>query len=117
MTAQARYDAAHTYLTECMLDPTPDAVEQLVEAFTPALAIMCERGYEKDGSTWKEGGWRSQLVDIRKKFKRIWFHGWIHGDFRPDHSIDMINYLGYYLRLGGKGDPWGTWGDPGDGEE
>jgi hypothetical protein len=93
-------------------DPTPDAVGQLLEAFVPCLRIMCERGYDPTGATWREGGWRSQLVDVRKKFKRLWFHGWIKGRFVPDHGFDLINYVGYYQRLQMNGKPWGEWGEP-----
>jgi hypothetical protein len=104
--------SASRFMTDCGLAPTEDAVGQLVEVFLPCLRIMCERGYDPTGATWKEGGWRSQLVDIRKKFSRMWFHGWIHGEFRPDHGTDLINYVGYYQRLGMKGHPWGKWGEP-----
>jgi hypothetical protein len=93
-------------------DPTPDAVAQLTDVFVPCLRIMCERGYDPTGATWREGGWRSQLVDIRKKFKRLWFHGWIKGRFVPDHGFDLINYVGYYQRLEMTGEPWGEWGEP-----
>ena len=93
-------------------NPTPDAVEQLTDVFVPCLEIMCERGYDPTGASWRSGGWRSQLVDIRKKFTRLWFHAWIKGRFVKDHPIDMINYLGYFIRLEMKGEPWGDWGEP-----
>jgi hypothetical protein len=105
---------AETFLRDIGLTPTPDAVRQLVDAFVPCLRIMTERGYESDGSTWKEGGWRSQLVDVRKKFARLWFHGWRQGIFKPDHPLDLINYAGFYYRLGMSGKPWGDWGEPED---
>jgi hypothetical protein len=110
-------DAAYTFFDQVGFMPTPDAVCQLVEVFLPCLAIMCERPYDPHGRTWREGGWRSQLVDIRKKFKRLWYHGWLQGKFVLDHPQDMINYLGFYIRLANEGEPWGDWGSPGSIEE
>jgi hypothetical protein len=106
-------DAAYTFLSENGLDPTPDAVAQLTDVFLPCLKIMCERGYDPNGETWKAGGWRSMLVDAKKKFDRMWYFGWLRGEFHPDHPIDAINFLGFYYRLHLSGKPWGTWGDPG----
>lgn len=37
--------AAERFLTDCGLPLVPDAVDQLAEAFLPALQIICERGY------------------------------------------------------------------------
>ncbi|SRR6266496_1661438 len=105
-------DAAYTFMDAVGLSPTPDAVAQLTDVFVPCLRIMCERGYDPSGATWQEGGWRSQLIDIRKKFSRLWFHGWIKGVFRSDHGYDLINYVGYYQRLAMRGRPWGSWGEP-----
>jgi|SRR5262252_2515472 len=104
---------ARDFLREMGIEqPTPDAIGQLMEVFVPCLRIMCERGYDPTGASWRSGGWRSQLVDIRKKFTRLWFHAWIKGRFVKDHPIDMINYLGYFIRLEMKGEPWGDWGEP-----
>lgn len=107
-----KMDATDEFFKAMGLTPTPDAMEQLLEVFVPCLRIMCERGYDPTGATWREGGWRSQLVDVRKKFKRLWFHGWIHGRFVPDHGFDLINYTGYYQRIAMSGKPWGEWGEP-----
>jgi hypothetical protein len=107
-----RETMAVMFLENMGLTPTPDAVGQLLEVFFPCLAIMCSRGYDPNGATWREGGWRSQLVDARKKFKRLWFHGWIKGIFIPDHGWDLINYVGYYQRIAMRGAPWGEWGEP-----
>ena len=109
-------DAIDEFFKAMELTPTPDAREQLISVFVPCLEIMCSRGYDPDGATWREGGWRSQLVDIRKKFSRLWFHGWIRGEFRPDHGFDLINYVGYYQRLAMGGKPWGSWGQPEEGD-
>jgi hypothetical protein len=111
-TAIAR-TAALEFLDQCGLVPTPDAIDQLTEVFLPCLAIICNRGYEPNGKLWREGGWRSLLVDIRKKFSRLWRHGWIEAKFIPDHSLDLINYTGFYYRQKHKGEPWGDWGEPG----
>jgi hypothetical protein len=112
--AENDQDRAWKFMVDCGLDPTPDAADQLAEVFLPCLRIMCERGYDPNGANWREGGWRSQLVDTRKKFKRLWFHAWIKGKFVPDHGFDMINYIGFYQRLKLSGEPWGDWGEPED---
>ena len=105
--------AAVRFLKEVgVADPTLDAVKQLIDVFVPCLKIMCERGYDPTGATWREGGWRSQLVDVRKKFSRLWRHGWLEGRFVPDHSLDLINYTGFYHRIQMQGKPWGEWGEP-----
>ena len=109
-----RRKAAQEFLEECCLIPTPDAIDQLVEAFLPALAIMCERGYDPEGATWREAGWRGQLMEIRKKTHRLWHRSWLHGRFDADSAIDLLNYAGFYLRLKNKGMPWGAWGEPGN---
>jgi hypothetical protein len=114
----SNYDAVLQFFkSQGIDDPTPDAIGQLLEVFVPCLQIMCERGYDPTGKTWRQGGWRSQLVDIRKKFSRLWFHGWIKGRFVPDHGFDLINYVGYYQRLQMKGMPWGEWGEPEESEQ
>jgi hypothetical protein len=110
-------DAAFKFMDECGLVPTPDAVDQLIEAFLPALAIMCERGYAPNGATWRASGWRGQLYEVRKIVGRLWFHSWQQRNFKPDSAIDGINYLGFYLRLQGHGLPWGELGEPDELEE
>jgi hypothetical protein len=108
-------DAAHEFLERCCLTPTPDAVDQLVDAILPALRIMCERGYDPEGGSWRESGWMGQMAEIRKRASRLVHHSWRHGRFDFGDAVDMINYCGFYLRLEGKGKPWGEWGEPGDG--
>ena len=107
-------EAARKFLRSIGLNPTPDAVEQLAEVFVPALKIMCDRGYNPNGETWRKGGWRGQLLEIRKKCDRLWERSWLHGAFDYDSARDLVNYAGFYLRLGGKGEPWGELGAPGD---
>lgn len=97
------------------MTPTPDAIDQLLLAFVPALRIMIERGYDPNGATWREGGWRGILHEMRKKMSRLWFYSWIHGTFHADSGLDMINYGGFYVRLACSGMPWGSWGEPGSG--
>ncbi len=106
-------DAAVEFLDRCSLTPTPDAVDQLVEAFLPALEIMCKRGYDPDGKTWRKAGWRGQLMEIRKKTERLWHRSWLHGAFDHDSAIDLLNYAGFYIRLRASGPSWGEWGEPG----
>jgi hypothetical protein len=102
-----------TYLEACGLKPTPDAIAQLRDAFLPALQIMCERGYDPDGQTWKGKGWRNLVRDIMNKSERLRFHSWTNSRFDKDSAIDLINYCGFYVRLENQGEPWGTWGAPG----
>ena len=105
--------AAQEFLEKAGLEPTPDAIEQLVFAFLPALQIMCVRGYDPEGLTWRAEGWRGMLWKIHDKFGRIWFFGWKRGKFHPDSVIDLINYSGFYYRTGHDGPEWGTRGEPG----
>jgi hypothetical protein len=107
-------DAAADFMTECGLDPTPDAIGQLAEVFLPCLKIMCERGYDPDGLTWKAEGWRGMVWKARDKMTRLWFHAWGNGNDHPDSAVDCINYLGFYIRLrNGIGSEWGDRGAPG----
>lgn len=99
------------FMMSCGLTPTPDAADQLYRAFLPCLEIMCSRPWDPEGSTWRESGVLGILTDIRKKFSRLWERGWKHGRRHDDSALDLINYLGFYLRS----DPnsgWGEWGDP-----
>ena len=106
--------AARTFFKEMGIDdPTPDAIGQLLIAFMPSLRIMCERGYDPNGLTWRASGWRGQIQEIRKKTDRLWLRGWLRGRFDADSAKDIINYAGFYLRLRGEGQPWGDWGEPG----
>jgi hypothetical protein len=106
--------AARQFFKELGIDdPTPDAIAQLLVAFMPSLRIMCERGYDRNGLTWRASGWRGQIQEMRKKMDRLWLRGWLKGNFDPDSARDMINYAGFYLRLGGQGKPWADWGEPG----
>ncbi len=111
------YSAAYSYFKAHGLKPTPDAIAQLEDVFLPCLAIMCSRGYDPNGLTWKAEGWRGMIWKIRDKSDRLWFHGWKQGRFVPDHALDLINYAGYYFRLAHMGSPWGTRGEPGSSED
>lgn len=105
--------AAITFLDECGIVPVNDAVDQLVEVFLPCLAIICSRGYDPDGGTWRESGWRGMLWEVQKKSRRIWYKGWKRGVFHGDSVLDLINTAGFYFRLKHTGKPWGKWGKPG----
>lgn len=107
--------SAEVFLVECGQTPTPDAIRQLVDAFLPALTVMCKRGYNPDGETWKKGGWRGLLFELRKKTERMWHRSWTNDQFDDDSPIDMINYAGFYYRFRCEGLPWGEWGEPGAG--
>jgi hypothetical protein len=105
-------DAAYTFFERIGLTPTPDAMEQLLEVFLPCLKIMCERGYDPDGESWRDKGWRNQVIEILERADRIHFNCWTHS--RPDenNTRDIINYAGFLLRSDWKNE-WGKWGEPG----
>jgi hypothetical protein len=107
---------AEAFIRRCGLTPTQDAIEQLAFAFLPALQVMCdpERDYPQDGSLWKGTGWRGLLIDIRKKFGRLWYRGWKQGRFFADDPLDLMTFLGMYYRLANSGEPWGEYGEPGN---
>jgi hypothetical protein len=105
------HDAAEDFLRKVGLDPTPDAVGQLAEAFLPALRIMCSRPWDPNGRTWRQAGRLGALADCRKKFMRLWERGWSNGKRHDDSAIDLLNYIGFYLRADAK--RWGDWGEPG----
>lgn len=106
-------DAAFSFMQSCGIDPTPDAVGQLVEVFIPCLRIMSERPYDPDGSTWRAHGWRGCLWSAKGKMERLWFLAWRRGIIHEDSAADAINFLGFYLRSIHNDPPWGEWGPPG----
>jgi hypothetical protein len=121
MAERTPREAAYKFLSSCGLEPTPDAVGQLVEAFLPCLSKMCdpEHPWDPNGGTWRESGTMGALTDIRKKFKRFWYRAWImrapHNDpAAVDSAIDGINFFGFWLRSSDDG--WNEWGEPGSGE-
>lgn len=103
--------AARLFMEELLMEPTQDAVEQMLQVFVPCLRIMCERGWDPNGGTWRRSGVLGILSDVRKKFERLWERGWINGKRHDDSAYDLINYVGMYLRS--KDDRWGSWGEPG----
>lgn len=104
--------AAMQFMSSCGLEPTSDSLDQLTFAFLPALRIMCERGYDPNGQTWKRKGWRGLVCDILNKAGRLKFHSWTNNDFDPDSAADIINFAGFYYRMQNEGAPWGEWGEP-----
>ncbi len=104
-------DAAFDFMTKCGLEPTPDAIGQLTEVFLPCLRIMCERGYDPEGKTWRSHGWRGNLFYFLAKAGRAKQKAWIRGRYDEDSIRDAINYGGFYLRCN-REDPWGEYGDP-----
>lgn len=106
-------DAAFDFMRKLGLDPTPDAIGQLSGPFAEALRIMCERGYDREGRTWKVKGWRGLVHDILNKANRLKFHSWDHSRFDGDSAIDLINGAGFYWRQNNEGPEWGDWGIPG----
>lgn len=106
-------DAAIEFMERCGLEPTRDAIDQLAEVFLPCLRIMTTRGYDPDGETWRAEGWKGIIGKILDKSNRIWYHGWKHGRFHDDSVLDLINFAGFYRRLGHTGEAWGVRGEPG----
>jgi hypothetical protein len=104
--------AAKVFLESIGLDPTPDTIDQLALAFVPALRIISERGYDPNGKSWRECGWRGQVYEIIKRCKRLMFNSWSNNRFDANNAVDLINYAGFYLRMKNIGRPWGEWGDP-----
>jgi hypothetical protein len=74
---------------------------------------MCRRGYDPDGKTWREKGWKGLVHDILNKSGRIRFHSWKHNRFDIDSARDLINFCGFYVRQQNEGKKWGKWGKPG----
>ncbi len=114
MDNEAAREAAYDYFRKVgIMEPTPDMIGQMTDAFLPCLRIMYERGYDPEGSTWRNKGWRGLVHDILNKAGRLKFHSWRHSRFDPDSARDIINFAGFYLRLENQGRPWGEWGEPG----
>jgi hypothetical protein len=105
-------DTAHQFLLDAGIEPTPDAVGQLLNVFVPCLRIMCERPYNPAGETWRAHGWRGCLFHAKGKMERLWEMAWRQGTYHNDSAFDAINFLGFYLRSQ-EDPPWGTWGEPG----
>jgi hypothetical protein len=105
-------EAAAEFLDRCSMEPTPDAISQLVEVFVPCLRIMTTRPWDPMGRTWRKSGIFGAFTDAKKKWERFWERGWIHGQRHDDSGHDLINYVGFVMRS----DPdsgWGEWGEPG----
>lgn len=105
--------AARDFMVACGIpNPTPDAISQLLEAFLPALKIMCDPSHPWDpgGATWRQSGVLGILTDCKKKFERLWERGWKHGKRHDDSAFDLLNFVGFYLRSADNG--WGEWGNP-----
>lgn len=113
MTEDDLHDAAYDYLRRLGLDPTPDAVDQLSGPFAIALTIMCERGYDPQGTTWISKGWKGLVHDILNKAGRLKYNSWRYNRFDGDSAIDLINFAGFYWRNKNKGSKWGELGEPG----
>jgi hypothetical protein len=105
--------AAEQFLVACDFTPTPEAVAQLVEAFLPCLAIICERGYDPNGANWRSMGWRGLIFEAKKRLNRLFFNSWKNRTYDPNNAIDLMNYVAYYYRLRNEGSPWGDTEEPG----
>jgi hypothetical protein len=109
----AEYKAAADYLRAVGLDPKPDAVEQLVLAFTPSLKLICERDYHPEGATWQRAGRKGLMREILKYADRMRDRDWLRDNPDQPSAEDMINYCGFYIRAILKNmSDWGFWGEP-----
>lgn len=106
-------EAAYDFMKKLGMEPTPDAIGQLAGPFAEALRIMCERGYDPNGASWKLRGWRGLVHDILDNAFRLRYNSWQNRRFDGNSSIDMINFAGFYWRLKNEGRPWGEMGEPG----
>jgi hypothetical protein len=102
--------AAEEFMNKMGMEPTPDALSQLLEAFVPCLRIMCERGYEPSGALWRKAGILGIIWDVRKKFERLWYRTWTLGIRHDDSAFDLMNYVGMLVRA----DPNSRFGDAGE---
>lgn len=96
-----------------------DAVEQLLDAFLPALQIMVERaGNQGYNGLWRQFGWRGVLYECRKNMGRLWAGYWLSDEGgSKDHAVDLLNYVGFFLRGRQENLPeWGEIGAPSRGE-
>lgn len=108
-------EEAADFLKAIGLPPNQDAIDQLARVFTPCLQIICDRDHDGAGETWRRSGWKAQLHELFKKADRLRHRCWLHSREDTDSPIDIINYLGFFMR--GRADgisAWGEWGPPGD---
>jgi hypothetical protein len=101
---------AEAFMRTMDMEPTPDAVGQLLEVFVPCLRIMCDRGYDPTGGLWRKAGVLGIIWDVRKKFERLWYRTWTLGIRHDDSGFDLINFTGFLLRA----DPDSRFGDAGE---
>lgn len=121
LEVRAEHRLARELMIACGIpDPTPDAIDQLLEAFLPALRKMCDAAHPWDpkGGTWRESGSMGALTDARKKFKRWWYRAWVmlrpHDDpAAVDSAVDLLNFIGFWLRS--EDNSWNDWEEPGSG--
>lgn len=109
------HDAAVHFLDECSIEPKPEVVAQLTEAFLPCLQVIASRHYRQDGAQWRGLGWRGILHEMMKRMQRLEHSSWDNDVFDANAATDMINFCGYYLRLRNQGRPFGNRNDPGAG--
>lgn len=105
--------AARDFLEKCSMEPTQDAVNQLLNVFLPCLEIMCDPAHPWDpnGATWRKSGILGAMTDAKKKWERFWERTWSRGKRHDDSGFDLINFIGFVMRS----DPdsrWGEWGEP-----
>jgi hypothetical protein len=96
-------------------DGTNVAYHAQMMIFLRSMQIMMDRGKEY-GQAFEEAGWAGSLVDLKRKFQRLWIMGWtkyVDGDLAPyeggdrapgkreamiDNALDLINHAGFMIQ-------------------
>ena len=87
--------------------------------FARALEIHNQHSGNRD--IFRQSGWRGALVDMHKKFDRVWGRFWgqdiVHGasssedDLNKllDDAYDLLNYTGFFIQQVLDNNPDGEW--------
>jgi len=92
---------------------TESKYHSVEDVFDAAIQKHHERTQQYPGDDpWGNGGWRAQLVEMRKKLDRLWTH-WDSDDesimLAEDDAIDIIVYGAFFVILMEMGNANGTW--------
>jgi hypothetical protein len=107
--------AAEEFMNKMGMEPTPDALGQLLEVFVPCLRIMCDQKghpWPKDGAMWRKSGILPVMIFLKAKFERYWYRTWIQGIRHDDSGFDGINFWGFSIRAA-RDSRFGELGEPG----
>lgn len=90
----------------------PPSYANLPDVLLAAVEKYQERSAQYDGDDpWGKGGYKAQLVEMRKKLDRLWTHWDGEKGFNQveDDALDLINYAAFFLILAERGDSDGQW--------